>query len=181
MKCDWSEHHCQAGEAIPPDALEAWGLPVSMTCFIDADYAGCHVTRHSQSGIIIFVNWAPILWFSKQQNTIESSTFGSEFIAMKQVVDLSEGLCYKLRMMGITLMGPMSTFCDNESVVRNTTRPELTLKKKHNAITYHRVHEAQATGIMEITKIDGKSNLADILTKCLPGPCLHELISHILW
>jgi hypothetical protein len=39
------------------------------------------------------------------------------------------------------------------SVVMNTTRPESTLKKKHNAIAYHRVREAVAAGIIRITKV----------------------------
>ncbi len=76
--------------------------------------------------------------------------------------------------------GPTNVFCDNESVVKNTTKPELALKKKHNAIAYHRVREAQAAGIVRIAKEDGETNLADVLTKCLPGPRLRELCSRVL-
>jgi RPA family protein len=47
-------------------------------------------------------------------------------------------------MMGIEVSGPTAMFCDNESVVKNSTRPESTLKNKHNAIAYHRMQEAQA-------------------------------------
>ena len=61
-----------------------------------------------------------------------------------------EGLWYKLRMMGIPLAGPSSVFCDNELVVKNSTAPESTLKKRHNAIAYHRAREAQAAGIIRV-------------------------------
>ena len=54
-----------------------------------------------------------------------------------------EGLRYKPRMMGVQVDGPTNDFCDNAAVVMNTTKPESTLKKKHNAIAYHRVLEAQ--------------------------------------
>ena len=57
----------------------------------------------------------------------------------------------------------------------NTTRPESTLKKKHNAIAYHRVCKAVAAGIIHITKVPIETNLADMLTKPLPGPRLREL------
>jgi hypothetical protein len=57
-----------------------------MTCFVDADHAGYRVTRRSHTGVLIFVNRAPILWFSKRQNTVEASTFGSEFIVAKTAV-----------------------------------------------------------------------------------------------
>jgi hypothetical protein len=100
---------------------------------------------------------------------------------MKQAVELVEGLRYKLRMMGVEVDGPTNLFCDNEAVVTNTTRPESTLKKKHNAIAYHRAREAQAAGIVRIAKEDGDTNLADLFTKLLPGPRLRELVSKVLW
>ena len=126
------------------NAPEPRGKSVVMSSFVDADHAGCRVTRRSHTGVIIFLNRAPVVWFSKRQNTVEASTFGSEFIAAKIAVELIEGLRYKLRMMGVPLDGPANVFCDNEAVVKNTTQPESTLKKKHNAIAYCRVREAQA-------------------------------------
>ena len=88
------------------------------------------MTRRSQTGVIIFLNRAPILWYSKRQNTVESSTFGSEFVAMKTAVEQTEAQRYKLRMMGIPVEGPTNVFCDNESVFINSTKPDSTLKKK---------------------------------------------------
>ena len=83
--------------------------------------------------------------------------------------------------MGIEVNGPNNVFCDNEYVVKNSTRPESTLKKKHNAIVYHRTHEAQAAGTVRIVKEDGETNLADLFTKLLAGPRLRELDDRILW
>lgn len=178
---DWSEFYPDAAEPVPSDAPEPRGKLVTVNCFVDADHAGCRVTRRSHTGVIVFVNRAPILWYSKRQNTVESSTFGSEFIALKTAVDMVEGLRYKLRMMGVPLDGPANLFCDNESVVTNSSTPESTLKKKHNAIAYHRTREAIAAGTIQIAHEDGLTNLADILTKCLPGPRLRTLIQRILW
>jgi delta-aminolevulinic acid dehydratase/porphobilinogen synthase len=99
MEVDWKEYYPGAKEAIPDNIPEPRGRLVTTTCFVDADHAGCRFTRHSHSGILIFVNRAPILWFSKRQAIVESSTFGSEMV--RQAVDMIEGLCYKLRMMGV--------------------------------------------------------------------------------
>lgn len=181
QECDWEEYYPGAAEVTPPGAPELRGRQVSMTCFVDADHAGCRLTRRSHTGILIFLNRAPIMWFSKRQNTVESSTFGSEFIAMKQAVEMIEGLRYKLRMMGIEVDGSTSIFGDNESVVRSASRPESTLKKKHTSIAYHRVREAQAAKIVRVAFCLGETNLADILTKPLPGPRKKALIRHILW
>ena len=180
-KCEWSEFYPGACEPVPPKAPELWGRSLSMSCFVDADHAGCRVSRRLHSGVLIYINRAPIIWFLKRQNTVESSTFGSEFVAMKQAVELVEGLRYKLRMMGVEVDGPTNLFCDNEAVVTNTTRPESTLKKKHNAIAYHRAREAQAAGIVRIAKEVGITNLADLFTKLLPGPRLRELAGKVLW
>jgi hypothetical protein len=180
-KCDWGEFYPNAQEAIPLNAPEPRGKEVTTSCFVDADHAGCRVTRRSHTGIIIFVNRAPIIWYSKRQNTVETSTFGSEFVAMRIAVELVEGLRYKLRMMGVPIDGPTALFCDNEAVVTNSTAPESTLKKKHNAIAYHRTREANAAGIVKIAKEDGDTNLADILTKLMAGPRLKRLASYVLW
>jgi hypothetical protein len=53
---------------------------------------------------------------------------------MKTAIDMIEGLRYKLWMMGIALNGPTSVFCDNESVVRNSTAPESISKKGHTML-----------------------------------------------
>jgi len=179
-KCDWKEYYPGAQEPTPPQAPELLGRAMSMTCFVDADHAGCHETRRSHTGVLIFLQRTPIIWYSKRQNTVEASTFGSEFVAMKTAIEQIEALRYKLRMMGIPLDGSTSVFCDNESVFKNSTRPESTLKKKHNAIAYHRVREAVAADIVRIAWEDGRFNLADVLTKPMPGPRLKELISCIL-
>jgi hypothetical protein len=67
---------------IPGDAPKPHGNVVSTHCFVDADHAGNCITYCSQTGILIFVNRAPIIWYSKRQNTVETSTFGSDFVAM---------------------------------------------------------------------------------------------------
>jgi hypothetical protein len=180
-KSDWSGFYPDAADPLPPNMPEPRGNSVSTTCFVDADHAGCQATRRSQTGILIFVQRAPIIWYSKRQNTVEASTFGSEFVAMKTAIEQIEGLRYKLRMMGVPLDGETNVFCDNEAVFKNSSVPESTLKKKHNAIAYHRTREAQAAGIVRIAWEPGATNLADLLTKLLARPRLQELVKCVLW
>lgn len=162
------ELYPDAVEDIPPDMPEALGNPVEINTFVDSDHAGDSVTRRSRTGIIIFLNKAPILWLSQRQATVESSTFGSEFVAMRRAIEMVKSLRYKLRMFGIPLIGPALVFGDNESVVKNASIPESTLKKKHHSISYHISREAVAAGIVHIIKVASGFNLADIFTKLLP-------------
>ncbi len=80
------------------------GQSMNMRVFVDADHAGDLVTRRSRTGFIVFLNAAPIYWTSKKQTSCETSTFGSEFVAMKQACEYVRGLRYKLRMMGIKVV-----------------------------------------------------------------------------
>ena len=125
------------------------------------------MTHRSQTGILMFLNKAPIAWYSKRQNTVETSTFGSEFIAMRMAVEHIEALRYKLRMFGIPIKGLTNVFCNNEAVFKNTTIPKSTLKKKHNSICYHRCCEAVAARVMRVAKEGTLTNLVDLFTKPL--------------
>ncbi len=76
-----------------------------------------------------------------------------------------EALVYKLRCFGIPMYVQASIFCDNKSVVTNASVPTSVLNKRHNAICYHCVREAQAAGKARVGWIPGERNLADLLTK----------------
>jgi len=178
---DWKEFYGDVEEEMPPGMPEALGKSVKVSCFVDANHAGNVVTRRSHTGVLIFVQNTPITWFSKKQNTVESSTFGSEIVALRQARDLIVALRYKLRMFGVPIDGPADVFCDNQGVVNNMSLPHSTLGKKHNAINYHAVREAAAAGILRVVKEDTETNLADILTKLLNQPRREMLLGGIVY
>jgi hypothetical protein len=70
---------------------------------------------------------------------------------------------------------------DNMSVILNTTVPSSQLKKKHNAIAYHRVREAIAANMIRFAHIRSETNVADLLTKPLPVDGFEKLIRPILF
>ena len=179
---DWRQFYPDInGELMPHGQPKALGNGVQINLFCDAAHATCHSTRRSTTGIIMFINGAPISWYSKRQNTIESSTFGSEFVALRIAVEMNEALRYKLRMMGIPILGETNCFCDNQSVVTNSVLPQSTLAKKHNSVAYHKVRESVAMGAVRIAHEKGKFNLSDCLTKFLPAPSFRRCIQCILW
>jgi hypothetical protein len=70
-------------------------------------------------------------------------------------------------MFGVPIDGTANVFCDNNGVVKNTTKPESMLAKRHNAINYHAVCEAVEKKIIRVGKENGMPNLADLFTKVL--------------
>ena len=107
----WREFSPNAIEQVPN--IEARGNGVILSAFVDADHAGDKSNRRSHTGILIFVNKAPILWVSKKQNTVETSSYGSELVVIKMATELIEGLRFKLRSFGIPVEGSSPLFCDN--------------------------------------------------------------------
>lgn len=162
------ELYPDAVEDIPANMPEPLGRSVETNTFVDSDHAGDAVTRRSRTGILIFMNKSPVMWLSQRQATVESSTFGSEFVALRKAIEMVKSLRYKLRMFGVPIEGPALIFGDNDAVVKNSPRPESTLKKKHHSISYHTAREAVAAGIVFIIKVATGYNLADIFTKILP-------------
>ena len=84
-------------------------------------------------------------------------------------------------MMGIKIEGPSILLLDNQSVVINTTFPSSLLKKKHNAIAYHKVREAVAAGVVKVVHIRSSMNRADVLTKPLNPGQHYNLLKDILF
>jgi hypothetical protein len=85
-KPDWSDFYPDVKEELPPMMPEPLGKSVQTICFVDADHAGDRVLRRSRTGFLIFLNRALIDWYSKKQNTVETSVFGSEFCALRQLL-----------------------------------------------------------------------------------------------
>ena len=104
-ECDWHHFYGDVKEAIPPNAPLPRGKEVDLRMFVDSDHAGDKLTRRSRTGFIIYLNMAPIAWFSKKQSTVETSVFGAEFVAMKQGMEALRGLRYKLRTIGVDQEG----------------------------------------------------------------------------
>jgi hypothetical protein len=96
---------------------------------------------------------------------------------MRTAIEMIEGLHYKLRMFGVEIDGPCSAFGDNQAVISNVVAPESQLKKKHAAISYHRVREAIAAQTVRVAKEHTSTNFGDLLMKCVSGPTFLRCLS----
>ncbi|CAJ1933593.1 unnamed protein product [Cylindrotheca closterium] len=157
-----------AEEQLPSNMPKPRGRQVGSLAYVDASHAANKKTRRSHTGYVIFLNRAPIVWHSRRQNTVEASTFGAEFIALKSCIEAITHLRYKLRMFGIPLdEEPTQVLVDNEAVVKNSSLVESTLNKKHNSIAYHYARWNVAARVIAVSWINGAINIADAFTKRL--------------
>ncbi|CAJ1930147.1 unnamed protein product [Cylindrotheca closterium] len=175
-KSEWHEFYPWAKEVLPPDMPEALGRAVKIVVFVDASHASNLVTRQSRTGVLIPLNDEPIVWYSKKQNAVKTSSFGSEFAALKTGVELVEGLVYKLQMMGIPNDGHCHTLVDINSVVINTSRPES------DSVAYqHYVCLKCASDLIGVAWEGTKTNLANMLTMIHTGRERARLVEFIMY
>jgi hypothetical protein len=78
IKTDWKPMWGDVKEAVPPNAPVKRGKAIDLRLFVDSEHAGENFTRRSRTGFVIYLNMAPIMWFSKRQPTVDSSVFGNE-------------------------------------------------------------------------------------------------------
>jgi hypothetical protein len=72
---DWA-----SSEFLP----EPRGQTLVIGAKVDADHASDSVTRRSRNGFLVWINSCLVYFLSKKQTSVETSSFGSEFVAMKQ-------------------------------------------------------------------------------------------------
>lgn len=168
------------GEEIPQDIPAPRGSEMDTAIFHDTDHAHDQVTRRSITGIIVFVGSTPVLWPSKRQGCIATSTYCAEFVGMRSAVEEAISLRYMLRCLGCTVTKPTNLFGDNFGVVQSATIPDSDLKKKHVAISYHFVRDAIARKIINAIWCRTYENFADICTKSLGGNEHHDIVNDLM-
>ena len=121
---DWSRSvYGNVKELIPEDAPLPREIHVVTTTYVDANLHHDHVTGRALTGILHFVNGTPIDWYSKRQATVETATYGSEFVAARIAVDQIIDLRTTLRYLGVPIREKSYLFGDNKSVVDSSTLP----------------------------------------------------------
>ena len=88
-----------------PEAIEEWDKsfppsfgPVMWSSFlVDSDHAHDKKTRRSITGVIGFVGSTPVIWYSRRQGSIASSTYAAEFSALRTATEEAVSLRYMLR------------------------------------------------------------------------------------
>ena len=115
----------------------------------------------------------PTTWSAKRQTSVQTSTFGAEFIALKRAVEEAITIRYHLRSMGVMVSEATEIYADNMGVILNTTNPGSTLNKKHVALAYHFCREHMTAGVVRVRKVHTDDNFADSMTKALNSTKFH--------
>ena len=127
-----------------------------------------------------FCQQTPDDWYSKKQATVETATYGAEFVAVKIATEQIMDIRQTLRHLGAPIAAKSFLFGEYRSVVPSATLPHSTLTKRHNILAFHRVTEAIAAELMAFYWIQSAYNLSDMLSKHWDHPAVYPMILKLL-
>jgi transposase InsO family protein len=138
-----------------------------LTCYGDADYAGCLDDRRSVSGYALTLCGGAISWASRKQRTTALSTVEAEFMAMTDVAKDVVWWRSFLGEIGLDMRQPTEVLCDNMGTLALAANPTHHEKTKHFAVRQQYVRELLDNGDITVAHIASQHNAADNLTKAL--------------
>ena len=144
------------------------GPEVEVNIFVHASHANDKSDRKSVTSVFVYVGDMMVKSISKRQKSVATSTFSSEFLALKTAVEEAQSMRLLLQSIGVPTKKFINIHSDSESVLKSAANPGHEIKRKHVSIAFHLARENIATGVVRLWKIDTKLNPSDLLTKSLP-------------
>jgi hypothetical protein len=139
--------------------------------YTDADFAADVDRRRSTSGAVMLMQGAAVLWLSKLQSVVATSTAEAEYIAA--AVATKDGLW--VRKLLAELCGKVSALnlkVDNQSAVVLISEHTAgqSGRTKHIDVQFHFVRDRFQRGDVKVIFVPTADQRADIFTKQLGGP-----------
>ena len=158
----------------PTLSLSPQHKAIDVNIFVDSDWAGCHDTRRSTSGVSLFVLGANILSHSRTQATVALSSGEAELYAIGS--GTADALFIKslVEESAIFQRANLCVFTDSNVGKSIASRFGASRKTKHVELRFLYVQELISSGMVRIKKILGTLNPADILTKYVPKETLQR-------
>jgi hypothetical protein len=146
------------------------GDDLQLRGFVDADWAGCLETRRSTTGYVFRINNTSVVWSSKRQPTVATSTVEAEYVAVSEAGREAMWLRCLLKELGISQSAATTLHCDNKGAIRLALNPGTHQRSKHIDIKHHFIRELIDRNVVVLEYVQSAMQLADVFTKGLPKP-----------
>lgn len=157
--------------------------PVAIEIYADADWAGDTNDSKSRSGIIIKVAGVPVLWQSKKQTSVASSTTTAEYFALSQAIDEAQCIQDVIQTTGYIPITPTIAYQDNLSTIQVAASFVPTSKGRHLRLKFHGVRDKVQSGEVKLIPVSTEQMDADIMTKAQKLPqyleCRNRLVMEV--
>ena len=145
----------------------AYGKPLDLMGYTDADWAGCTYDRRSTSGYAFGLGSSMISWQSKKQPTVALSSTEVEYRGAALAACEAMWLQKLLNDLGVHLDSKVKLYCDNLSSVMLASNPVYHARSKHIEVHYHFIREMVLADQIDLEHVKTEDQVADIFTKSL--------------
>lgn len=150
------------------------GNPVG---FADAAYGDDTNDRKSTHGYTLLLGNGAVIWSSKKQRSVATSTMEAEYCSMCQA---AKSIVWATRWMNELGFGehmdlPIVLHGDNQGTLDLVKNPEHHSKSRHMDIQLHYLREVVNDGYVATAHVSTRNMIADIFTKPLAAPAFKEL------
>jgi hypothetical protein len=145
-----------------------------LVTYTDADHGGDTSTGRSTTGVVSMYAGAAVSWKSQLQTTVQVSTAGAEIVAASEGAREAIWLQRVLESLGSTTEKPI-VYVDNQAAIKIAENPENHQRTKHIQLKHFYIREVLANKELSIEYCRTDDQLADALTKALPGPRFEQL------
>nr|XP_017221138.1 PREDICTED: uncharacterized mitochondrial protein AtMg00810-like [Daucus carota subsp. sativus] len=149
---------------------------LKLQAFSDADWASCKDSRRSVTGYILLFGQSPVTWKSKKQSTVSKSSAEAEYRAMAAAAAEVTWAVRLLEELGVTDLKPVELLCDNQSALHIARNPVFHERTKHIELDCHFTRDKVMEGLLQLTYLPTRSQIADVFTKVSPSPQFNKLL-----
>ena len=148
---------------------------LSLTCYIDVDWADYPDDQKSTSGHYCFLGPNLISWSYTKQKVVSHSSVESEYKGLANAASELIWIETLLTELHILFFTPPVLFCDNLNATYLAAHPILHVHTKHIEIDYHFIRDRVLHKPLLVKFTPSEGQLANILTKSLPTPHFQSL------
>lgn len=138
--------------------------------YSDSDWASDSSDRKSVTGMVAIMGGAAISWITKKQPTVALSTTEAEYQALTEAAKEAIWIRMYLEELGHIQQNPTVILGDNQSSQALAKNPVHHARTKHIDVKFHFLRQHVEEHRIYLQYIQTTEQLADLLTKGLPGP-----------
>ena len=150
-----------------------------LRAYCDADFVNDRLDGKSVTGYIIFLGDSPIVWTSRLQKSVSTSTTEAEYLALGECTKDVMWLRYRLSELGAKQILPTDINEDNQACISWATEITVTRKNRHLHVNYHFAREKVQSNEIKVRYIETKEQIADLFTKALTLDSFERFANYI--